>query len=136
MTMIQHTFSAEGFEHTDKLQKYVDQKAKDIEKYVPRLAREATEMSIRITRAPKTKAEMYTCHIELKLPKQKLVATEKVEHSYAALDVTMAEIRRQLADYKSKHGKQTLRHRASRALRGRFAKSEDTTSLEVFPSED
>lgn len=122
--MIQHTFSAEGFEHTDKLQKYVDQKAKDLEKYIPRFAREGAQLSIRISRAPKTKAEMYTCSLSLVLPKQKLVASEKVEHSYAALDVTMAELKRQLADYKSKHGKQTLRHRASQVLKSRLRRSE------------
>lgn len=122
--MIQHTFSAEGFEHTDKLQKYVDQKAKDLEKYIPRFAREGAQLSIRISRAPKTKAEMYTCSLSLVLPKQKLVASEKVEHSYAALDVTMAELKRQLADYKSKHGRQTLRHRASQALKSRLRHAE------------
>ncbi len=134
--MIQHTFSAEGFEHTDKLQKYVDQKTKDLEKYVPRFARENAQLSIRIVRAPKTKAEMYTCHLELKLPKQKLVATEKVEHSYAALDVTMAELKRQLAEYKTKHGKQTLRHRAAHALRGRFTRTETAPLEESLSSED
>lgn len=134
--MIQHTFSAEGFEHTDKLQKYVDQKAKDIEKYVPRFARENAQLSIRITRAPKTKAEMYTCHLELSLPRQKLVATEKVEHSYAALDVTMAELKRQLADYKSKHGKQTLRHRFAHALHSRSSRTDDVLSTEEPSSED
>jgi len=123
--MIQHTFSAEGFEHTDKLQKYVDQKAKDLEKYIPRFVREDAQLTIRISRSPKTKAEMYACSLSLVLPKQKLVANEKVEHSYAALDVTMAELKRQLADYKSKHGKQTLRHRASQAIRSRFRSSED-----------
>lgn len=125
--MVQHTFSAEGFEHTDKLQKYVDQKVKDIEKYIPRFAREGAQLSIRISRSPKTKAEMYTCSLALVLPKQKLVASEKVEHSYAALDVTMAEIKRQLADYKSKHGKQTLRRRASKAIRARLRPSEEDT---------
>lgn len=134
--MIRHTFSAEGFEHTDKLQKYVDQKVKDLEKYIPRFARDAAELSIRITRSPKTKAEMYTCHLELKLPKQKLIVTEKVEHSYAALDVTMSELKRQLADYKSKHGKQTLRHRAAHALRGRFTRANGVVFDEVLPSED
>lgn len=123
--MIQHTFSAEGFEHTDKLQKYVDQKAKDLEKYIPRFAREGAQLTIRISRAPKTKAEMYTCSLSLILPKQKLIASEKVEHSYAALDVTMAELKRQLADYKSKHGKQTLRHRASQAINARLHRNSD-----------
>ena len=125
--MIKYTFSAEGFEHTDKLQKYVEQKVRDLEKYVPRHDRENSQLAIRITKSTKTKVEAYTCHLELHLPKQKIVATEKVDHSYAALDVTIAELRRQLADYKSKHGKQTLRHRAAQKLRARFGRSETPT---------
>lgn len=134
--MIQYTFSAEGFEHTDKIQKYVEQKVKDIEKYVPRNVREAAEFSIRVIRAPRSKAELYSCRIELTLPGQKLIATEKVEHSYASLDVTMAEIKRQLAEYKAKHGKQSLRHRVAQALHSRTEQSDYGSSSEASPSED
>ena len=110
--MLQYTFSAEGFDKTEKIQKYVETKVKDLEKYVPRVSRESAELIIRIKKA-KAKVEMYDCHLDLKLKGTNLVVSEKVEHSYAAVDVTMAELRRQLADYKSKHGKQSLRHRAA-----------------------
>lgn len=116
--MISYTFSADGFEKTDKLQRYVESKAKDLEKYVPRVSRESAELLVRMKKG-KTKAEMYDCHLELSIKGTKLVASEKVEHSYAALDVTMAELKRQLADYKGKHSKQTLRHRAANFLKGR-----------------
>lgn len=116
--MINYTFSADGFEKTDKLQKYVESKVKDIEKYVPRVSRESAELLVRMKKG-KAKAEMYDCHLELSLKGKKLVASEKVEHSYAVLDVTMAELKRQLADYKGKHSKQTLRRRAATFLRRR-----------------
>lgn len=115
--MIKYTFSAEGFEKTDKLQKYVEQKVKDIEKYIPRHARQSAQLSIRIAKTPKSKTESYTCSVSLTLPHQKLLASEKVEHSYAALDVVMAEIKRQVADYKSKHARQSLRHKAANFIR-------------------
>lgn len=116
--MINYTFSADGFEKTDKLQKYVESKVKDIEKYVPRVSRESAELLVRMKKG-KTKVEMYDCHLELSLKGSTLVASEKVEHSYAALDVTMAELKRQLADYKGKHSKQSLRHRTANFLRGK-----------------
>lgn len=114
--MINYTFSADGFEKTDKLQKYVESKVKDLEKYIPRVSRESAELSVRMKKG-KAKVEMYDCHLELELKGAKLIASEKVEHSYAALDVTMAELKRQLADHKSKHSKQSLRHRAATFLR-------------------
>ena len=114
--MIQHTFSAEGFEKTDKLQKYVEKKVKDIEKYIPRKARSSAQLTVRVTKTPRTKAEMYGCSVSLTLPEQTLNAGEKVEHAYAALDVTMAELKRQVAEYKDKHGRETFRARATRRL--------------------
>jgi ribosomal subunit interface protein len=124
--MINYTFSADGFEKTDKIQKYVESKVKDLEKYIPRVSRESAELQVRMKKG-KSKAEMYDCHLELGLKGTKLVASEKVEHSYAALDVTMAELKRQLADYKGKHSKQSLRRRAANFLRRRHA---DTSSEE------
>ena len=114
--MISYTFSAEGFEKTDKVQKYVETKVKDLEKYIPRVSRESTELVVRIKKT-KSKTELYTAHLELSLKGTRLIAHETVEHSYAALDVTMAELRRQLADYKGKHGKQSLRRRAAAFLK-------------------
>ncbi len=124
--MINYTFSAEGFDKTDKLQKYVEQKVKDIEKYIPRRARQSSQLSIRIIKMPKSKTESYTCNISLALPQQKLLASEKVDHSYAALDVVMAEIKRQVADYKGKHGRQSLRRKAANFIRRRRVQSSET----------
>lgn len=119
--MLQHTFSAEGFEQTDKIQKYVSVKVRDLEKYIPRRARESAEVSVRIIKNTRSKAEMYECVVTLKLPEETLVAREKVEHSYAALDVTTAEIKRQISAYKGRHHKLPLRKRALHRLRGRTA---------------
>lgn len=127
--MIHHTFSAEGFDKTDKLQKYVEQKVKDIEKYIPRHARQSAQLGIRIIKAPKLKAESYTCSISLALPHQTLLASEKVEHSYAALDVVMAEIKRQITDYKGRHGRKSLRRRASNFIRRRRGQDLETDEL-------
>lgn len=116
--MIRHTFSAEGFEKTDKLQKYIEKKVKDLEKYIPRKARGSAQLTVRITKASRTSAEMYNCKVLLSLPEQDLNAGEKVEHAYASLDVTMAELKRQVVEYKAKHGRETFRSRAARRFQG------------------
>lgn len=122
--MINYTFSADGFEKTDKLQKYVESKVKDLEKYVPRVSRESAELAVRMKKG-KSKVEMYDCHLELSLKGKRLVASEKVEHSYAALDVTMAELKRQLADYKGRHSKQSLQRRTVNFFRRRHRVPEE-----------
>lgn len=123
--MLKYTFSAEGFDGTEKLQKYVETKVKDLEKYIPRVSRGSADLAVRLRRT-KSKAEMYECRLELTLKQANLIATEQVEHAYSAVDVTMAEVRRQLADYKSKHSKQSLRHRAATFLRrGNSGKTTD-----------
>lgn len=111
--MLKYTFSAEGFESTDKLQKYVEGKVKELEKYVPRASRESALLTVRVKRT-KTKAEMYDATLELKLKNVTLIGKEKVEHAYSSVDVTFAELRRQLADYKGKHSKQSLQRKVVR----------------------
>lgn len=113
--MIEYTFSAEGFESLPKLKKYTATKVVALEKYVPRRARQSATMSVHfsLNKAKKQK----TCRLILSLPEENLTVSETAEHAYAALDIASAEIRRQLADYKAKHGKQALRHKIARALK-------------------
>lgn len=115
--MIQYTFSAEGFDSTDKLQKYVNKKVRELEKYIPRRSRAAAAISVRIVRSKKSKTETYECGLSLSVTSEVLVANEKVDHPYAALDVTLAEIRRQLAEYKGRQSAQSLRRRALAGFR-------------------
>ena len=110
-----HTVSAEGFDLSPKLQKYAAGKIKDIEKYVPRKAREAAVLAIHFKEAKKGQDK--TCTLALQLPHGTLAAKETTTHMYAAFDIAVVEIRRQLADYKGKHSKYGLRHRLVRRLK-------------------
>ena len=113
--MINYIFSAEGLENLPKLKKYCATKIVALEKYVPRKARESATLDVRFSldKAKKQK----TCRLVLALPEETLTVGETAEHAYAALDIAAAELKRQLADYKAKHGKQALRHKIARALR-------------------
>lgn len=107
-----HTVSAEGFDLTPKLQKYTAGKVKDIEKYIPRKSRQAAVLAIHFKEAKKGKEK--TCTLALQLPHETLAAKETTTHMYAAFDIAVVEIRRQLAEYKGKHSKYGLRHRLFR----------------------
>ncbi|MBL8121472.1 ribosome-associated translation inhibitor RaiA [Candidatus Saccharibacteria bacterium] len=110
-----HTVSAEGFDLAQKLQKYTVGKVRDIEKYVPRKARPSAVLAVHFKESKKGKDK--TCTLTLQLPHQTLAVRETTTHMYAALDIATVEMRRQLADYKSKHSTQGLRHRIFRQLR-------------------
>lgn len=113
--MKDYTFSAEGFESVEKLRKYTDVKLKDLQKYIPRKSREAAQFSVHFTLDKKHQQK--TCRLSLKLPHSTLTAKETAEHVYSALDISSAEVKRQLADYKAKYGQQGFRHRVARAIR-------------------
>lgn len=110
-----HTVSAEGFDLTPKLQKYLTSKVKDIQKYVPRNARESAVLAVHFKLAKKGQEK--TCTLALQLPKKTLAARETTGHMYAALDIASVEIRRQLADYKSMHSRRGLHHRIARSFK-------------------
>jgi len=110
-----HTVSAEGFDLPPKLQKYTDGKMKDIQKYIPRKVREAAVVAVHFKQG--RKGQDKTCTLALQLPHDTLAVRETTSHMYAALDIATVELRRQIADYKSKHSKQGLRHKLLRGLK-------------------
>lgn len=110
-----HTVNAEGFELTPKLRKYTAVKVRDIEKYIPRKAREAAVLAVHFKEARKGKDK--TCTLALQLPQETLAVHETTSHMYAALDVAAVELRRQIADYKGKHSGRGIRHRLARRLK-------------------
>lgn len=110
-----HTVSAEGFDLTPKLQKYLTGKVKDIEKYIPRKARESAVLAVRFKIAKKGQEK--TCTLALQLPQKTLASSETTTHMYAALDIATVEIRRQLAEYKSQHGRAGIHRRIIRRFK-------------------
>ncbi|MBP9761587.1 ribosome-associated translation inhibitor RaiA [Candidatus Saccharibacteria bacterium] len=110
-----HTVSAEGFDLTPKLQKYTTSKIRDIEKYIPRKARESAVLAVHYKTSKKGQDK--TCTLALQLPQGTLSVHETTSHMYTSLDISVVEMRRQLAAYKDKHSKHGLRHRLVRRLR-------------------
>ncbi len=110
-----HTLSAEGFDLTPKLQKYADGKMRDIQKYIPRQARPSAVMAVHFKQTKKGQEK--TCTLTLQLPHDTMSVRETTSHMYAALDIAVVEMRRQIAEYKGKHSKYGMRHRLVRRLK-------------------
>ncbi len=110
-----HTVSAEGFNLTPKLQKYTASKVHDVEKYIPRKVRAAAVLAVHFKVSKKGQDK--TCTLALQLPKETLAVRETTGHVYAALDIAAVEMRRKVAEYKGKHGRQGLRHRLGGRLK-------------------
>ncbi len=107
-----HTVSAEGFNLTPKLQRYTTEKVRKIEKFVPRRVRESAVLAVHYKMANRGKEK--TCTLALELPHETLAVRETAPHMFAALDLTAVEMRRQVADYKGKHSRSSLRRRLHR----------------------
>ena len=110
-----HTVSAEGFDLTQKLQKYMTGKVRDIEKYIPRYARQSAVLAVHFKVSKKGQEK--TCTLVLELPQETLAVHETIGHMYAALDIATVEMRHKLAEYKGKHSKFGIRHRFIRRLK-------------------
>ncbi len=110
-----HTVSAEGFDLTPKLQKYATAKVRTVEKYVPRHDRQAAALAVHFKMAKK--GEEKTCTLALELPLETLAVRETSAHMYSSLDAATIEMRRKIADYKSKHSKYGIRHHLIRHLK-------------------
>lgn len=109
---MKYTVSSDGIDLTVKLQKYVGSKVASLEKYVPKHARESAEIDIHLRfLAPTDEKE---CRFSLILPHETLVVTEATGHSYAAIDIVVAEMRRRIRVYKEKHEPKAIRHRIAR----------------------
>lgn len=107
-----HTVSAEGFDLATKLNKYTASKVRDIEKYIPRKARESAVLAIHYKESKKGQDK--TCTLVLQLPHETMTVRETTSHIYAALDIAAVELRRQVAEYKNKHSRRGIRHRLFR----------------------
>lgn len=110
--MLIYTTSFESIEPTEKLNKYIRRKVRELERSVPLKVRESAHLTVHI----KAEVRQKTCQAELHSDLGVLSAAETTGHHYAALDIVMAELRQQLLEYKAEHAR--FRYRK---LRGELA---------------
>lgn len=109
---MQYDVQFDALDATDKLKKYLARKVRELEKYVPLAVRESAELAVHMRADTSGK----TCSLTLRVPGSVLAAHETTEHIYASIDVAVADIRRQLREYKARRAKKPLRQRVLQVL--------------------
>jgi ribosomal subunit interface protein len=103
----------------DDLRKYVLKKIGQLDKYLPKHARQSAHAEVRLKeQAGKTKSDR-TCEVVLYLPKEVLTVTETTINIYAAIDIAEAKLKTRLHKYKELHDVPKLRRRVLGRLRRR-----------------
>lgn len=99
--MMTYTTSIVSIEPSDKLDRYIRRKVREIERSVPLKLRDSAHLTVHISADTGQK----TCQAELHSDIGVLSASETTAHHYAALDIVTAELRRQLLEYKAQHSR-------------------------------
>ena len=91
--------SANGFELGSELEKYADGKAADLYKEIPRPLRADAVCDIQFTQRTVKRTKISTCTLKLKIGGDEFRAEESTQHMYAALDIAVVHVERQLSDH-------------------------------------
>jgi putative sigma-54 modulation protein len=104
-------------EVNDDLRKYVFKKIGKLDKYMPKSAREAAHVEVKLKeRTAKGKNER-TCEVVVYLPKEAITVVDTTINMYAAVDIAEEKLKARLRKYKSLHDTPHLKQR----LLGRFS---------------
>lgn len=93
------------------LKKYVNKKIGNLEKYVPRSARESLHVEVKLKEGKiKTKVER-TCEVIMHLPQEVITVSETTINMFAAVDIVEEKLKNLLHKYKELHDVPKLHRR-------------------------
>ena len=97
------TFKTTDFEKTDAIESYLTAKVEGLERYLTSIPT-PHEARIEIGKETKhrKKGPFFRCEINLHLPKHMLRAESSAESLYAAIDITLDELKRQVVRFKER----------------------------------
>lgn len=92
---------------------FIDKKIASLDRFIPRKAREATKVEVKLKEAKaKTKTkDKFTCEVLFHLPHGSITVTEKSRTMLAAIDIAENKLKIQLKKYKDKHAGPRLHRR-------------------------
>jgi ribosomal subunit interface protein len=85
------------------LEKYVNKKIGQLDRYVPRSSRESLHVTVRLKDSKANDKNNCTCEIVMRLPHENVEVRESTINMYAAIDIVEAKLRQQLIRYKELH---------------------------------
>ena len=96
-------FKATNFDKTEAIESYVIKKLSALDRYLMSVP-SPHEARVEIGKETKhrKKGPYFRCEINLSLPKRMLRAESSTESLYAAIDLTVAELKRQIVKFKER----------------------------------
>jgi len=108
--------SAEGFELSAELDKYVAKKVAQIARHIPRKNKAEAACELKFSQGIHKDVKHSTCAITVAFKESELKAEETTQHMYAALDIATVRIEQQLDDFALKAKKHRVRNRLKRTF--------------------
>lgn len=120
--MIKLDITGRGYELSDKIKDYVDEKIGQLDKYVSKNGSDIAGKVVLIEDASGREDNRYVCEASIPLPGATLQAKDATVNMYAAIDIVEAKLKAQAKKYKDKHMPPSGRTRRllGRLMRGRF----------------
>ncbi len=107
------------FDIDDKLKKYVNKKIGQMDRYIPKHARESAHAEVKLKETMINHKKQCSCEVILHLPKEVIRIQETTINMYAAVDIVETKLKNQLKKYKDKHGGNRIHQRVLAKLRSR-----------------
>jgi len=96
--------------------KYVQKKIGQLDKYVPRHARQSLQVDVKLKEDKVKNKSRCTCEVIVNLPHEVITINETTINLYAAIDIAEAKLKQSLKKYKDMHDNPKIYRR----LLGRF----------------
>jgi putative sigma-54 modulation protein len=101
--MITLHISDNHFEIDDKITEYIQEKIGGLDRYLPKVNKNASGKVILRTDPSGREDNQYVCEVTLEVPGPNLVAKEAAINMYTAIDIVVAKLKAQALKYKEKH---------------------------------
>lgn len=96
---------------TEDLELYIHKKIGQLDRYVPKKARESLKAEVKLKEHKTKRKENFLCEVIMHLPKELVTVKENASSFLAAIDVTEERLKVRLKKYKDTHGGPRLHRR-------------------------
>lgn len=95
----------------EKLQRYINKKIGNLEKYISRQARGSAHAEVKLIEKKAKDKNECTCEVILHVPIENITVRETTVNMYAAVDIAEEKLKHALRKYKDLHGSPRLHRR-------------------------
>jgi putative sigma-54 modulation protein len=92
----------------ESLEKYINKKIGQLDKYAPRKARSSLHAQVKLKESKAKDKKNCTCEVTIHLPHEVINTQESTINMFAAIDIVETKLKQQLKKYKELHGSPKL----------------------------